>query len=129
MQTSFMDYLEERLYEWAEWYLQGNSYGLGYPTCSIIYRILTEECIQRSPGPKPLPTNEAAEEIEDLVKQMAEYNLTMAKALRCQYFLTGTLRTKAARLQMSHSHFKHCIDMGHQWLAGRLSAKNSGKKG
>ncbi len=121
--SSFADYLEERLYQWAEWYLRGNSYGLDYPKCSIIYRILTEGCIQRSTGPKPLPTNEAAEEIEDLVKQMAEYNPTMAKALRCQYFQTGTLRSKATHLSMSHSHFKHCVEMGHQWLAGRLSAK------
>lgn len=78
---------------------------------------------QHSSGPKPLPCNEAAEEIEDLVKQMAEQNLTMADALRCQYFVTGTLRTRAARLKISHSHFKYYVDMAHQWLAGRLSGK------
>ncbi|HVV69588.1 MAG TPA: antiterminator Q family protein [Gammaproteobacteria bacterium] len=118
-----MHYLEERLHQWADWYLSGNSYGLGYPRCSIEYRILLEGCIQHNPGPKPLPTNEAAEEIEALVKQMAEYNENMAKALRCHYFLTGTLRTKSAKLKISHSHFKHYVDMGHQWLAGRLFAK------
>ncbi len=123
MNPRYMEYLENRLYEWADWYLHGNSYGLGYPRCSIELRILLEGCIQRNPGPKPIPTNESAEEIEELVKQMAKYNVNMAKALRCQYFITGTLRTKAARLQMSHSHFKHCVEMGHQWLAGRLSAK------
>ena len=129
MNESFMSYLEERLYQWADWYLRGNFYGLGYPSCSIEHRILLEGCIQRNPGPKPLPSNEAAEEIEELVKQMAEYNVNMAQALRHQYFLTGTLRTKAAHLKMSHSHFKHCLDMGHQWLVGRLSGQKRSKHG
>jgi hypothetical protein len=121
MSESFMRYLEERLCQWADWYTRGNCYGLGYPRCSVEYRILLEGVIQRNSGAKPLPSNEAAEEIENLVKQMAQYDATMAKALRCHYFVTGNLRLKSSHLKMSHSHFKHYVDMGHQWLAGRLS--------
>ena len=123
MRESFEKYLEDRLEQWADWYLRGNFYGIGYPSCALEYRLLREGHIQRNPGPRPLPSNEAAEEIEDLVIQMAEYNLIMAEALRCQYFLEGTLRTRAAYLKMSHTHFKHCVDMAHQWLAGRLSSE------
>jgi len=121
--VSFDRYLQNRLEQWADWYLRGNFYGLGYPHCSLEYRLLSEGNIQHNKGPRPLPSNEAAEEIEDMVKQMAEHNRSMANALRCQYFVTGTLRTRAARLKMSHSHFKHYVDMAHQWLAGCLSAK------
>lgn len=123
MYESFMQYLENRLEQWADWYLRGNFYGLGYPNCALEYRLLREGNIQRHSGPPRLRSNEAAEEIEDLVKQMAEYNLIMANALRCQYFMTGTLRTRAVHLKISHTHFKHYVDMAHQWLAGRLSAK------
>lgn len=123
MQESFAQYLKNRLEQWADWYLRGNFYGIGYPTCALEYRLLSEGRIQRSSGPRPVPSNDAAEEIEALVKQMAEHNLTMANALRCQYFVRGALRTRAARLKMSHSHFKHQVEMAHQWLAGRLSAK------
>lgn len=126
MHASFAHYLEIRLEQWASWYLRGNFYGLGYSHCALEYRLLWEGNIQRNNGPRPLASNKAAEEIEELVKQMAEYNSTMAKALRCQYFVSGTLRTRSARLQMSHSHFKHCVDMAHQWLAGRLSAQHKG---
>lgn len=123
MYESFEKYLQYRLEQWADWYLRGNCYGIGYPSCSLEYRLLWEGHIQRSRGPRPLPSNEAAEEIEDLVKQMADYNPLLANTLRCQYFMVGTLRTRAAYLKMSHTYFKHCVDMAHQWLAGRLTAK------
>lgn len=121
--SSFAQYLENCLEEWADWYLRGNFYGLGYPKCTLEYRASREDHTQPMGGSKPLPVNQAAEEIEELVKQMAEYNFNMAEALRCQYFRVGTLRTRAAYLRMSHSHFKYYVDMAHQWLAGRLSAK------
>jgi len=123
--NTFIDYLEERLYQWSDWYIRGNFYGLGYPSCSIEYRIMTEGIMSRNPYFKPLPTNQSAEEMEQLVKEMAEYNQLMANVLRCQYFRIGSLRTKAAYLKISHTHFKHYLDMGHQWLAGRLSHVNS----
>lgn len=120
-ESSFEKYLEDRLEQWADWYVRGNFYGIGYPSCALEYRLLHEGHIQRNPGPRPMPTNDSAEEIEDLVKQMGEYNQIMAKALRCQYFMSGTLRTRAVHLKMSHTQFKHCVDMAKQWLAGRLS--------
>lgn len=125
MPNDILQYIERRLEEWADWYSRGNNYGLGYPSCSILYRLMKEGHIIRSSGPKPLPTNEAAEEIESLIKIMAQQNQTMALALRCQYFTQGSLRQKAKQLNMSHTQFKHYVDMAHQWLAGRLSFLNN----
>ncbi|EFL91398.1 hypothetical protein REG_1696 [Candidatus Regiella insecticola LSR1] len=62
--NNFTRYLENRLYQWAEWYSRGNFSGLGYPSCSIEYRIMTEGNVFRLPGSKPLPIHAAAEEIE-----------------------------------------------------------------
>ena len=71
-----------------------------------------------------LPSNEEAEEIELLVKEMAEHNNNMALALRCQYFSYGGCRVKAKKLKISHMKYKLYVDMAHQWLIGRLSANN-----
>lgn len=122
--SSFLNYVRERLQQWADWYIRGNDFGLGYPKCSIEYRMRTEGRLQKRRGPKPLPVNEAAEEIEAFIKEMAEHhNRLMAEALRCQYLVTGTYRTRAKRLNVSYSGFKSLVDMGEQWLAGRLSIK------
>lgn len=116
-----MDYIEERLHQWAEWFSRGNFCGLGYPPCSMEYRIMREGTVIRSTGPRPLPTNEAAEEMEALIREMAQQNINMALALRCEYFNRGSLRKKAQKLNISHTQFKNYLGMAHQWLAGRIS--------
>lgn len=116
-------YLEERLYIWAEWYSRGNFYGLGYPSCSIEYRLMREGVLTRSTAPRPLPSNELAEEIEALVSEMNRYNHQMAMALRHQYFNRGSLRAKAKEMQISHMQFKRYVDMAEQWLIGRLTGQ------
>ncbi len=123
MSEPFVKYVEERLQQWAEWYSRGNLYGIGYPIYTVEYRLMTEGIVVRSTGPKPMPFNEEADEIEILIKEMAQQNQKMALALRCQYFSSGALRVKAKKLHISHSQFKYLLDLAHQWLAGRLSAK------
>lgn len=121
MTNDFMIYLEYRLDQWAQWY-SVYAYGLGYPPCSNEYHFMTVGIlVPSSKVPDTGYTNYEAEEIEDLVKQMAQFNSVMAEALRCHYFVSGALRSKCKRLHMSHTHFKHCVDMAHHWLAGRLS--------
>ncbi|WP_342221507.1 hypothetical protein [Candidatus Fukatsuia endosymbiont of Tuberolachnus salignus] len=121
--NNFIHYLEERLYQWAEWYSRGNFSGLGYPSCSIEYRVMTEGNVFRRPGLKPLPIHAAAEEIERLVNAMAQQNPVMVQVLRCHYFNRGSLRYKAKKLAISHTQFKNYVDMAHQWLLGRLSGR------
>jgi hypothetical protein len=124
MSEAFVKYVEERLQQWAEWYSRGNLYGLGYPPYTLEYRLMTEGIVVRSTGPRPIPSHEEAEEMENLVKEMSHQNHKMALALRCQYFSSGALRIKAKKLHISHNQFKYYVDLGHQWLAGRLSAKH-----
>lgn len=122
MDDAYLKYIERRLNDWAEWFSGNHSYALGYPPNSMEYLLMTHGCRISTGFPKALPTNEEAEEIEDLIREMAENNYNMALALRCYYFTHGGLRTKAKRVNISHSLYKNYVDMGHQWLAGRLSA-------
>ncbi len=129
----FMDdkikmYLEERLNRWAEWYSRNIDNGLGYPSCSLEYRLLKQGTLISSPfSSKPLPSHEEAEETEKWVKEMFKQNKLMASALRCQYFIYGGLRVKAKKLSISHTQFKYYVDMAHQWLAGCLTQKRHKK--
>ena len=123
MADDFIQYVEMRLEQWADWYSRGNLFGLGYPSVSIEYRLIHEGIVYREFGPKPIQRHEAAEEMESLVKEMAAQNENMALALRCQYFSHGSLRKKAKQLALSHTQFKYYLDMARQWLAGRLSGR------
>ncbi len=121
--TLVSEYVQRRLQEWAEWFSRGNFYGLGYPSCSIEYRLMREGSITKHSGSRPLPCNTEAEEIEKLVKELSEQNNNLAIALRCFYFTNGSLRVKAKNVAISHVYLKYYVDMAHQWLMGRLSAK------
>lgn len=129
----WMQLLENRLQQWAEWSSQDNFCGLGYPPCTMEYKIMHEGSVARSTHHRKIITHTAAEEIEALVNEMSQYHPTMAAILRSYYFSQGSLREKAKILQLSHSHYKHYVDLAHQWLVGRLSgnkkSKNNKKNG
>jgi hypothetical protein len=117
-------YVERRLAEWAHWYSRGHLFGLGYPPCSIEYRLMREGIVRTSPaGQRHLPVHENAEEIEKLVQKMAQQNSTMALALRSHYFTQRSLRTQAKEMGVSHMQLKSLVDMAKQWVVGRLSEK------
>lgn len=122
MTSSIEKYIKQRLEEWADWYGRGRDSHLGYPSKSSFVRLMEGELLTNTNGaPKSLPSNERAEEIEALVKEMAEQHYKMATTLRCEYFLQGSLRVKAKVLKISHTQFKYYLDMAIQWLIGRLS--------
>lgn len=121
MSEKFLDYVEYRLQQWAEWFSRGNCYGIGYPSSSIEHRLMREGTLTRNKYAKQvLICHEDAEEIEKLVKEMASYNNRMSTVLRCHYFSNGGLRDKAKQLEISHTQFKYYVDMAKQWLSGRL---------
>jgi hypothetical protein len=120
--------VEDRLHWWAEWYSRGNLCGLGYPPCSLEYRMMCEGTIVRSTGPRQLAINQDAEEIESLICEMSQYHSIMAKVLRSYYFSQGGLREKSKKMNLSHSHYKHYVDLAHQWMIGRLSSDKKQKK-
>lgn len=115
---SLLQAVKRRCEEWAEWYSTGQPYGLGYPTVAWEYRFLPSGSRAGFP---PLPTHEAAEEMEQWVKDMACHHPQMACVLRCYYFEAHTLRRGAQQLGMSLTPFKWHLEMAHHWLAGRLS--------
>ncbi len=115
-------YIEERLHQWAEWFSRGNLVGIGYPNRSIEHRIWREGgLLIKATGEKPSPVNEAAEEIEKLIKEMSMQSEILAAVIRCHYFSQGSLRIKSKRVGISHTQFKHYVDMAHWWLVGRIN--------
>jgi DNA-binding transcriptional regulator LsrR (DeoR family) len=44
----------------------------------------------------------------------------MAQALWLHYIDGLSLRTNSKKLNISHAQFKYHVDMGKQWLAGRI---------
>jgi DNA-directed RNA polymerase specialized sigma subunit len=121
---NFDDYIEDRLAEWGEWLGTGNSLGIGYSSQSILALIHEGKIISRSKNfGAVLETNERAEEIENLVAQMAQYKFEMAQALRLYYIDSLSLRRSAKKLGVSYSHYHLYVQMAKQWLIGRLSAE------
>lgn len=119
---NMLSYVERRLEEWGHWYSHGNLYGLGYPPCSIEYRLMKEGNVRTQPkGQRFLPVNENAEEIEKWVQEMALQNAAMALALRHYYFNRYSLRKQAKEAGISHMQLKALLDMGKQWVVGRVS--------
>jgi hypothetical protein len=115
-------YVERRLAEWGDWFARGNLYGLGYPPCSIEYRLMKEGHVRTNPpGQRFTPINESAEEIENLVQELALQNAHLALALRDYYINQFSLRKQAKEAGISHTQLKYLLDMAKQWVVGRLS--------
>jgi|GEM_PF-909354 len=123
-------YVEQRLVVWARWYAKGNGYGLGYPPCSIEYRLMREGIVRSSPaGLRPLPVNEPAEEMERFIQYLARQKPEEAKALRDYYLHYGSYRKQARALGASATQLQWQVEKARQWLCGWLSARLSGQSG
>lgn len=120
--TALLQYVKQRLQQWAAWYDFGNSHQIGYATCSREYRLMTVGLIVKQTGPKPLPCNKEAEEIEALIQELAKHTPDIAVALRCHYFSTPAFRRKSQTIQFAPSKMEQYIAMGHQWLSWQLGA-------
>ena len=119
-----LTYVERRLDEWAHWFSRGNLYGLGYPPCAIEYRLMKGEMVKHDYMHQPsVPVNENAEEMEQFVQEMALQNPEMALALREHYFNRYSLRKQAKEAGISHTQLKFLVDMGKQWMVGRMSSE------
>jgi hypothetical protein len=119
--AEIMQIVEDRLNEWAEWASHGNWFGIGYSPCSILYRLMTEGILIKSTAPLIHPTNEEAEEMEALIRDLWNQNKDLADALRIHYLFQGSLRYKANKFSINRDRLTYHLDMARQWLAGRLS--------
>jgi hypothetical protein len=111
--------LKSRLEEWAEWYSGGQAYGLGYASQALMYQATSSRGAQAMAY---LPSHADAEEVESWVREMARTYPLMACVLRQYYFHSGSLRSHARGLNISHVHVKRLVQDAHQWLLRR--AKN-----
>jgi len=115
-------YVDQRLQAWADWYTRGLSLGLGYPPKNLLVRLKETGGLRvKSTGQAPLLSHPKAEEIEQLVCQLAQQYRFLANTLREYYCGEGMMSQKAKRLDMSYRQFKHCVDKAKMWLAGRLA--------
>lgn len=121
--SAILSYIDERLQEWAEWTKRGSRLGMGYPPCSLEYRLMTEGRVTRNHyGSKPMPTHAAAEEMELLIKEMATQHRKMADIIKSYYLQSGGIRQNARNLHISHASFEMHLNTSRWWLAGRLSS-------
>jgi len=123
-------YIENRLQEWADWFIRGNNHGIGYPPESFITMLEKGITAKKKKAFKLpiLPTNESAEEMEKFVVEMSHQSQQMADALRKYYFgREPTIHLKAKSFGISAPQFKILLRMARQWLAGRLSANKISK--
>jgi hypothetical protein len=127
MEQYFIKYVESRLKEWAEWHSKENSGALGFSSVSIQYRLMNEGTIIKTNDARSLPSNADAEEIEAYWTEMYEQNEAIAIAIKNYYFVDSTLRTQSQLMKISHNQFRHYVQMGHQWMAGRLSVLKNRK--
>ena len=121
---AILEYIEERLIEWADWFKKKEHLGVGYPPMSVEYRLMTEGHITREYlGHKPSPVHTAAEEIESLIRELSGQNLELAEVLRCHYLESGNIPFKSKRVGMSTAHYTVLLNTARWWLAARLTAK------
>lgn len=120
---AFMNYIDERLNQWAAWCRQKVRLGIGYPPCSIEYRMMTEGCIPRSEylGLRPMPTNELAEEMEAYMAELSKQYKDAAEAIRKHYYENGNSRQKGNAMKISKGQFDKLVLFAKAWLLGRMT--------
>ncbi|WP_347251573.1 hypothetical protein [Legionella sp.] len=124
-----LQYINSRLEEWADWARLGANLGIGYPRCAIEYRMMTEgHVMRRYSGLTPMPTHPSAEEVEQLVREMAALNRKMSEVITHYYLHPGGIREQARKLGMSHALFEMHLNTARWWFAGRLSSKSQVKE-
>lgn len=121
--TDFDSYVEQRLEQWAEWYMSGNHCGLGYPPRNILQRLREEGGILiNGTGMKSFPVNSDAEEIEGLVVRLGILYKPYAEALHIRYFNKLTQISQAKCRGYTERKYQLYLRYAHMWMKGYLSA-------
>lgn len=119
--SRFEQRLEQRLEDWADWYVKSYTGGLGYHSKSIQAQIMESGIFVRNPKIDGLQVNSNAEQIEKFLKAMEGQNPLMANVLKTHYFDPGSMRDKAQQLSISHTQFRVYVAMAKQWIAGCIT--------
>lgn len=121
--NAMLNYVDHRLAVWARWQRRGNFYGLGYPACSIEYRLMHEGVLRSTArGQRTIEVNTPAEEMDALVMKFAKQRPLLAEALKDYYFREGSLRVLAKAKGMSATQLQWQVAQARHWIAGWLTA-------
>lgn len=119
-------YVEHRLTQWARWYRHQDYAHLGYPKESLESRHLTNGgVVHPNRGPKPLPCNPVAEDLERIITMMRQQEEKSSNALCQEYLNSAEQSYKARALGVSLAQFKIQVALGRQWLKGWFHANYS----
>jgi hypothetical protein len=121
-------YLDNRLRQWAEWYKRQGDGGQGYRKQTTEYNLsVYGTALYEAPGPKPLPSNSAIEEIEKAVVIMATESWQRdkyAEALREYYIKCKENKRKTAHaMGVSEAQFYVYFNGALAWLDGWFTGK------
>lgn len=122
-QNNFDDYVKQRLVAWAEWFSRGCDSGLGFMRKNVLQRLREEGGVLiNGTGAKCSPGNTNAEEIENLVKLLAEHQPKRAQVLRICYFYPVNPVEKAKHSGYSSAQYYLQLKLAHEWINGYLCA-------
>ena len=123
-------YLEHRLKIWADWQSKKEGDAHGYSTESLTYKIMTVGALSKASGPRCLPSNPEAEEVEGWLKDLSKIYPSQAQALREKYLYTNPYLSEgkrdervARKLDMSASLFRYRVNNAKMYLLGCLEVK------
>ena len=117
-------YLERRLNQWAEWILQGNDFGLGYPKKTIEAKMADTGGIwKKLSTDRAIPSNPNAEAMEHFIRELEKNYPFLAMILRMQYLAQGSPNEKAKKLKLSHTRYYSYLSSAKYWLDGYLRSK------
>jgi hypothetical protein len=114
--------LERRLQNWGRWLLKSLNNGLGYPGQSTLVTALQGS---RATAKPPQPDNPEAEEIDAIVKKMAEQNKGWAEVLNQHYTRADNVKVSAVAIAMElpEQTYYHYLKKGRKYVENCL--KNS----
>lgn len=114
-------YVHERLREWAQWHLKCVMNGLGYPSLTVEGRLYRDGgLLPKSTAPLTLPTNPDAEQMDELINELASYDKALAEAIKVKYMGRHTLYQEAKLRQIPLPTLKHSLRLAKTWLAAKL---------
>jgi hypothetical protein len=125
---AMMSYARTRLYECAEYYYSRTD-GVSYGSNTMKHHLLREGALihKQVSCSYPISDQQASNEIEQHIEEVARQQPIAAKILRCFYNPTSLKakrkELKKLKLDLTPEQFNHYVDLVHFWLAGRLTPK------
>lgn len=119
---------KRRLTEWGNWCCQIVTMGLGYSHQSLIAKLQAEGgAIIAGTAKALVPSNERAEEVNDLVERLAvarpngEGKPKWAKVIRIHYTMRRPNKTKILASQLNERTYYRYLRDAQNWLAPYLA--------